>query len=144
MSDKNRPSLKTRIRSTKQNELSDQIDSLNAKKLKNKLAAKRSRDKKASQFVELIEKNAHHEQSIKYLIDAIAEYDRISSTLLEFIDALIVSGSVDADRIRGIGEFIKNVKERGITNVASFIGCDLEITEERIDDFFDRICDDEY
>lgn len=119
-------------------ELTDK-QKLLVKKTKNRLAAKKSREKKSVQIKQMEIKNRQMYNDIQFSIEAIFEYDSICGALLSFLELLVMDDKIDSGNIERLKNYFADVKSKGMKNVSVFLNQPMQMNNERLADFLDNL-----
>lgn len=118
------------------------------KKERNRLAAKKSRDKKAIQIRELEYNNKRMKDEIRAFRECICDYDNVLAELFGYIEHILEnSGNESRDDFILLFDCLCKLKRSGkqkclyITEVSDLFERPLQVTNERINDLTCRIRD---
>lgn len=130
--DKDIDKIKENDRKQTQNSIDLIGQSIELKRYKNRIAAKKSREKKNEYIKHLEKENEFLKNDIDFLLRTIFQYDSLSGMLLSFIDILMNQKKISGEELEYIFSFLMELSSKGFADIEGFLKRDMQINNQRI------------
>lgn len=130
--DKDIDKIKENDRKQTQNSIDLIGQSIELKRYKNRIAAKKSREKKNEYIKHLEKENEFLKNDIDFLLRTIFQYDGLSGMLLSFIDILMNQKKISGEELEYIFSFLMELSSKGFADIEGFLKRDMQINNQRI------------
>ncbi|KAF7698571.1 hypothetical protein CDIK_1433 [Cucumispora dikerogammari] len=115
--------------------------SIELKRYKNRIAAKKSRDKKNEYLKHLEKENEFLKNDIDFLLRTVFQYDSLSGTLFSVLNDLIKNKSFNSSEIMYLHTYLVDLSVKGFNDIEGFLKRDMQINRKNIDQFIKKLED---